>query len=449
MGKRYEKNRNAVTENKKTLDGLRVDRDDIQKEYTPLTEISGIREVLEDEVSDAIQGVADVGTAEAERILSETDVAEHEKGEIAAEIGQQLDKLNSGLDKLRKMESFEFGKKATEKGVSDYKKQIEKFNELMEELDESVEIASITDKNGNASADIAVNINDSADAIRDQIAENQHRISDYKSLNGSSLTVKISRFFDRGISDKLPDNRGIDIMALESNSINQVPANSYNSQYDNPVLSHRLYGGVYEDSESGNQVNAFGTNDPLVNGLKYSQGNNSSGYRQTCGIAQQAGVMSLAGYSETEESMVKYNKEIGACSREYIFTPSENGGTTPRSIAAALTGKELDSHYEYDLEEEDIATLVESGRGVIAGVNAGCLWNSSSSSAFGDGGANHAIQIIGTGRDRNTNEIEGFFINDTGRGLEPDQKRWMAIDDFREAYRVKRSAIIATDQPIR
>jgi hypothetical protein len=110
----------------------------------------------------------------------------------------------------------------------------------------------------------------------------------------------------------------------------------------------------------------------------------------------------------------------------------------------------LASHYDYKVSEENIAALVESGRGVIAGVNAGYLWGSHpSSSAYGDGNANHAIQIIGTGRDRSTNEINGFFINDTGRGLKSDQRRWIPIDDFRDAYNVQRSAIISTDRQIR
>lgn len=449
MGKRYEKSRNEVTENKKNFDGLRLDSDDLQKEYTPLTEILEIRELFDDEVSDSIQRVEGVGIAESERISSETDMAEQEKGEIAAEISQEIDKLNFGLDKLRRMENFEFGGKATEKGVSEYKRQIGKFKELMSELGGPAETADISDSHGIISTDMSDKSTNIPDTIRDLTAESQNRNNYSQTLN-RKLTIIISRLFNSGISDSLPDNRGIDLMETGPNNIIKVSVNSYSRPSDNPVLAHRMFGGVYEDATSGIQVNAFGTNDPRISNLEYSQGNNSSGYRNTCGIAQQAGVMILAGYNETEDSMVKHNKSIRACSREYIFTPSENGGTTPRSIAAALSSKGLSSHYEYNVSEENIAALVENGRGVIAGVNAGSLWNSSfNSSAYGDGGANHAIQIIGTGRDRNTNEIQGFFINDTGRDLASDQKRWISIDDFREAYNVRRSAIIATDQAIR
>jgi hypothetical protein len=139
MGKRYEKRRSEVKENKKTLDSLRLDKDNLQNEYTPLSDILGNLGLFDDEVADSIQRVEDVGIAESERINAETDTAEQEKGEIAAEINQEIDKLNLGLDKLRKMENFNFGKKAIEKGTSEYKRQIGKFKELMGELGESID----------------------------------------------------------------------------------------------------------------------------------------------------------------------------------------------------------------------------------------------------------------------------------------------------------------------
>ena len=138
MGQRYEKSKKNVSENKKTLERLHSDKDTLQNEYAPLSLLDSIQGLLDDEVTDAIQGVRTVGEFESQRIESETDTAEEEKKQITGEINSEITKLNAGLEKLRKSGNIEFGKRAVEQSSQEYKKQIDKFKNLIGELGENV-----------------------------------------------------------------------------------------------------------------------------------------------------------------------------------------------------------------------------------------------------------------------------------------------------------------------
>lgn len=136
MGQRYEKSKKNVSENKKTLERLHSDKDTLQNEYAPLSLLDSIQSLLDDETTDAIQVVRNVGEIESQRIESETDTAEEEKKQITGEINGEIAKLNAGLEKLRKSGNIEFGKRAVEQSSQEYKKQIDKFKSLIGELGE-------------------------------------------------------------------------------------------------------------------------------------------------------------------------------------------------------------------------------------------------------------------------------------------------------------------------
>lgn len=134
MGQRYEKSKKNVSENKKTLERLHSDKDTLQNEYAPLSLLDSIQGLLDDEATDAIQGVRAVGELESQRIESETDTAEEGKKQIAGEINSEIAKLNTGLEKLRRTGNIEFGRKAVEQSSQEYKKQIDKLKALKSEL---------------------------------------------------------------------------------------------------------------------------------------------------------------------------------------------------------------------------------------------------------------------------------------------------------------------------
>lgn len=134
MGQRYEKSKKNVSDNKQTLERLRSDKDILQNEYSPLSILDSIRELLDDEATDAIRQVELVGESESQRLESGTDTAEKEKKQIAGEIDNEIAKLNAGLEKLRQANGLEFGKKSIEQSEREYEKQISSFKSLIEEL---------------------------------------------------------------------------------------------------------------------------------------------------------------------------------------------------------------------------------------------------------------------------------------------------------------------------
>lgn len=135
MGRRYEESKKRVAENKKTLEGLNADKAALEEEYSPMEFLDMLQGLLDDEVTDSIQTVKSAGDSEKKRIEAEEATAKKEKTQIAGEIISKIATLNSGLEKLQKAENVKFGKKEVEQSRREYKKQISKFNELLNELE--------------------------------------------------------------------------------------------------------------------------------------------------------------------------------------------------------------------------------------------------------------------------------------------------------------------------
>lgn len=134
MGIRFEKGRKKVSENKSTFEKLDEQKSILGREYSPLSAIEALQKLLDEEASETIDNVKAVGDFEAQRIESEITEAEKEKTQISGELSSEIAKLNTGLEKLKAADGIAFGKKAVEKSSQDYKKQIDKFKALKEEL---------------------------------------------------------------------------------------------------------------------------------------------------------------------------------------------------------------------------------------------------------------------------------------------------------------------------
>jgi hypothetical protein len=92
---------------------------------------------------------------------------------------------------------------------------------------------------------------------------------------------------------------------------------------------------------------------------------------------------------------------------------------------------------------EDLAARIDNGQGAIIEVDAGLLWNEPSAYAFG--GANHAIVVTGIGRDPDTGEIVGVYINDSGRGWPEDSGRFVSAEDMDAAWVQAGGMCVTTD----
>jgi len=158
LGTRYEKNRKDTADNKKDFERISGERTELKEEFTPLSQLIDLESLVDDEAQKAITDVANVETVETQRLNSETENAEHNKDEIADSIGGELSKLQSGLEKINSANS-EFGKSSIEQAKNEYNTQIEKFNELLDELGEkpsNIESHSIGSSEGNADAFIDI-----------------------------------------------------------------------------------------------------------------------------------------------------------------------------------------------------------------------------------------------------------------------------------------------------
>lgn len=173
----------------------------------------------------------------------------------------------------------------------------------------------------------------------------------------------------------------------------------------------------------------------------HKQGANELGFLGTCGLVSCEDVLRQFGIETTETAIVNYAARHGLC--EISATPPECGGTTEYSQARLLTELGVPAHAEFGNSQEQLAQYIEEGRGAIIEVNAGELWDSPEHLGFGE--MNHAVVVTGVARNTITGEIEGFFINDSGRGYPGDSGRFVDADVMRYAWEAAGGTCVVTD----
>ena len=212
----------------------------------------------------------------------------------------------------------------------------------------------------------------------------------------------------------------------------------------------------------GTVTEVFDHPEKLQKTLPYKQGNNERKKCGTCGLANTAVMLKIAGSRYCENDIVNY-----ASSHSFADgTPlcSVSGGTTaPKRVAVwNAFGVEATVHRVQKTSVnsmiERIGEAIESGRAVSVGVNAGELWSrdnlegydlgSGSDSPFGDGGSNHVIGVVSCERNPSTGEITFVHINDTGRGLKRDACRRVPVADFIKAFAVDRATACISNEAI-
>lgn len=178
-------------------------------------------------------------------------------------------------------------------------------------------------------------------------------------------------------------------------------------------------------------------------------GEGVEGFEGTCGLVSCENVLRMAGVNITEAEIVEYARTHRAnmfTNRHLCTTNSEsdrNGGTSwqDRQIILRHYGIETDHR---NVNAEQLAECVESGRGVIASIDANVLWYGQSYASP----ARHAITVTSVARDAHTNEIYGFYICDSG-SRSNDNARFVPIDVMNEAMRVTNGEVNVTRNIIR
>lgn len=208
--------------------------------------------------------------------------------------------------------------------------------------------------------------------------------------------------------------------------------------------------------DDGTMARVFDHPEELQETLPYSQGNNDYYKDGTCALAGTGARLQTAGSAYGENEVVGY---ASTHENEYGRPLCDDaGGTFPEDIPTIWGHFGMPAYNDYSKNLESIAEAVEHGQAVQVGVNAGKLWerdnaegfvlNNPENDCYGDGGANHAINIMSCERNAVTGNITHFYINDTGRSIPRDACRRISAEDFWHAFHVNRAVATISNKPI-
>jgi Ca2+-binding RTX toxin-like protein len=186
---------------------------------------------------------------------------------------------------------------------------------------------------------------------------------------------------------------------------------------------------------------------PKANELDYMQGDAVPDFRGTCALTSIANLLTQADRPTTESEVVQRAIEHGWAVIDPELPPYMRGGSNYADQQALLDSYGVRNDLIVGYNEEGVANLVRSGRGVIIAVNAGALWGDL---AYADGGGvNHAVTVTGAVYSDVDGELLGFYIADSGRSRVSDMTRFVDIATFRLAAEVPNAYAIYTKEALK
>lgn len=159
------------------------------------------------------------------------------------------------------------------------------------------------------------------------------------------------------------------------------------------------------------------------------------GPQSTCGLCSSGSIINKAGGNVNERSMVNFAWNSQLC--------DDHGYTSADSITSLLTLSGVPASNTSGTSLDDLAGLVEQGRGVILGVDARRL-----DPDFYQRHGGHAIVLESIIRDAHTGEIEAFVVADSNRSSSVDAVRCISISRLERAFRAAGYQSITTDNII-
>ncbi|NJL71357.1 MAG: hypothetical protein HC888_06955, partial [Candidatus Competibacteraceae bacterium] len=186
---------------------------------------------------------------------------------------------------------------------------------------------------------------------------------------------------------------------------------------------------------------------PKANELDYMQGDAVPDYWGTCALTSIANLLTQASQPTTETDVVERAIAHGWAVTDPDLPPYVRGGSNYMGQQALLDSYGIRNALIEGYNEQGIANLVRSGRGVIIAVNAGALWGEA---GYADSGAvNHVVTVTGVVYGETSGEILGFYIADSGRHKVSDMTRFVDVALFREAANVPSAYAIYTKEAIK
>ncbi len=147
--------------------------------------------------------------------------------------------------------------------------------------------------------------------------------------------------------------------------------------------------------------------------FNHVQGDNPDHDYGDCGIVSCADVLDQFGLRLTEADVIRHATR---CREAHLVAghPERSGWTLPSEQARILCDYGVPARALQGQSADQLASAVQLGYGVIAGVNAGVLWTDSR--FLGDGQPNHVVTVTGIAREPYDGGLEGFYINDSADG---------------------------------
>lgn len=139
-----------------------------------------------------------------------------------------------------------------------------------------------------------------------------------------------------------------------------------------------------------------------------------SEFGATSGLAAAANCLRMLGIDIHEQGAVELAAQRGLCN--IGASTHSAGGTTAHDQLTILKAFSVPVQLKVMESLDQLVECVRDGQVVLTHVNAGALWhdeNAASAAYYQNGEANHVVQVVGLANDRETNELLGFYVNDS------------------------------------
>lgn len=178
----------------------------------------------------------------------------------------------------------------------------------------------------------------------------------------------------------------------------------------------------------------------LGNHMDYQQGVEINGLMVlgNCGLDSSRNMLALCGKHYTEEFITKTAAQNKLCDFNPKLPAKDRGGTTSswREKLLEKFSVEVESISQKDITLDEIADKLDVGKRGIISLNAGILRNeisSVSTDSKGNPRSNHVVTLLSAVRDRETGELAGFYICDSGSEIS-EPFTYVTVDRMKKAF---------------
>ncbi|WP_321959488.1 calcium-binding protein [Burkholderia cenocepacia] len=186
---------------------------------------------------------------------------------------------------------------------------------------------------------------------------------------------------------------------------------------------------------------------PKANELDYMQGDAVPKYQGTCALTSIANLLTQTGTPTTEGEVVRRAIDNQWAVTSPAVTDYQRGGSNYIQQQALLRSYGIANNLLAGYDEQAVANLIRSGRGVLLALNSGRLWGDS---AYLDGGGvNHVVTVTGAVFGETDGELKGFYIADSGRQRVSDMTRYVSLQELRSAANVTNAYAIYTAEALK